>query len=234
MPENTLRMRPSPTSSVRRSSLVEPSTASQLTIFAMRRSIFVKSSMVMVGASVLAARFTPFPLGRAGVRALPPPAARTAHPAASRPPAASGACTRRPGGPRPAAWRHCSSPAARIAGRPRPAAASAGSTGFRQAVSTLNASRHSEQTSAAFSLLPSLTSFQGAAASKRSVHLVGEGHDLAQRLAVVARFVQVAHVVRQPRGVAPRATARWPTSLPPGTNFTARLAMFTYLPIRSR
>jgi hypothetical protein len=31
--------------------LVEPSTASQLTIFAMRRSILVKSSIVMVGAN---------------------------------------------------------------------------------------------------------------------------------------------------------------------------------------
>lgn len=51
MPLNTLRVFPSPTSSVRRSSLVEPSTASQLTICAMRRSILVKSSMVMAGAS---------------------------------------------------------------------------------------------------------------------------------------------------------------------------------------
>ena len=51
MPENTLRWRPSPTSSVRRSSLVEPSTCSQLTICAMRRSTRAKSSMEMVSAS---------------------------------------------------------------------------------------------------------------------------------------------------------------------------------------
>ena len=50
MPLNTLRVLPSPASSVRRSSLVEPSTFSQATIFAMRRSILAKSSMVMVGA----------------------------------------------------------------------------------------------------------------------------------------------------------------------------------------
>ena len=51
MPEKTLRVWASPTSSVKRSSLVEPSTGSQLTMQAMRRSIFAKSSMVMVGAS---------------------------------------------------------------------------------------------------------------------------------------------------------------------------------------
>ena len=46
MPLNTLRMRPSPTSSVRRSSLVLPSTGSQLTIKAIRKSILAKSSMM--------------------------------------------------------------------------------------------------------------------------------------------------------------------------------------------
>ena len=50
MPLNTLRMRPSPTSSVKRSSLVLPSTGSQLTIKAMRKSILAKSSMLMMGA----------------------------------------------------------------------------------------------------------------------------------------------------------------------------------------
>ena len=51
MPENTLRIRPSPTSSVRRSSLSEPSTCSQWTILAMRKSILVKSSILISGAS---------------------------------------------------------------------------------------------------------------------------------------------------------------------------------------
>ena len=50
MPEKTLRVTPSPTSSVKRRSLVEPSTASQFTIKATRRSSLAKSSMAMVGA----------------------------------------------------------------------------------------------------------------------------------------------------------------------------------------
>src|SRR5665647_2917772 len=57
MPLKTLRVigwpcasAPSPRSSVRRNSLVEPGTASQATILAIRRSILLKSSMPMVGA----------------------------------------------------------------------------------------------------------------------------------------------------------------------------------------
>ncbi|MCY1234650.1 hypothetical protein D9M72_472380 [compost metagenome] len=50
MPENTLRVRPSPRSSVSCSSLFEPSTFWHSTIFATRRSTLAKSSMVMVSA----------------------------------------------------------------------------------------------------------------------------------------------------------------------------------------
>src|SRR5690606_38728244 len=54
MPENTFRGRPSPTSSVSRSSLSDPSTASAATIRAMRRSTRAKSS-IEIGASVTGA-----------------------------------------------------------------------------------------------------------------------------------------------------------------------------------
>ena len=50
MPLKTVRVAASPTSSVSLSSLVEPSTFSQATIRAMRRSTFAKSSMPIVGA----------------------------------------------------------------------------------------------------------------------------------------------------------------------------------------
>ena len=50
MPLKTLRVAASPTSSVSRSSLVEPSTFSASTIWAMRRSTLAKSSMPIVGA----------------------------------------------------------------------------------------------------------------------------------------------------------------------------------------
>ena len=50
MPENTLRVLPSPASKVNCSSLVEPSTALHSRILAMRRSTLTKSSMVMVSA----------------------------------------------------------------------------------------------------------------------------------------------------------------------------------------
>ena len=47
MPLNTWRVRPSPTSSVKRNSLVLPSTCSHSTIKAIRKSILAKSSIVM-------------------------------------------------------------------------------------------------------------------------------------------------------------------------------------------
>ena len=55
MPLKTVRVRASPTSSVSFSSLVEPSTFSQATMRAMRRSSLAKSSMEMVAVSVVAA-----------------------------------------------------------------------------------------------------------------------------------------------------------------------------------
>src|ERR1700712_1650305 len=60
MPENTLRVFSSPTSSVSCNSLSDPSTAVQSTIFAIRRSIFAKSSMEIVPSACGAFSFAAF------------------------------------------------------------------------------------------------------------------------------------------------------------------------------
>ncbi len=94
MPANTVRWRPSPTSSVSRTSLSAPSTASAATMRAMRRSTLAKSSMAIV-AGVPASPLAPAPAtadadADGGVVAntvgfaLPPECAVSALPAADR------------------------------------------------------------------------------------------------------------------------------------------------------
>ena len=234
MPLKTLRVRPSPTSSVSRSSLVEPSTASQSTIRAMRRSTLAKSSMLDLGAIGFAA-------GRrraVGRR----PAARTAHRAASRRPAASGAGTRRSRARRAAGAGVVEGQRLDAAGRPRPArpAPAAPASGRSSAAGTPRCRRCRPRAArprapacfasshglcwSTYSLTRSASSMisRSALPNSRSSYSARDRRRAAARSA--SSSVAAVAAERRPPACRRSACSRKPA---------ARLAMLTYLPTRS-